>query len=75
MPMDGDKYAYSDVDYVETWTAMEECVNQELTRSIGVSNFNSEQITRILNIAKIKPANSQVIKPAFSISFKRKKYC
>lgn len=49
------------VDYLETWKGMEECVHQGLTRSIGISNFNSEQITRLLRTAKIKPVNNQVI--------------
>lgn len=39
---------------------MEECKRQGLARSIGVSNFNSEQITRLLSSAKIKPVNNQV---------------
>lgn len=58
--MNGDKFEYSDVDYTETWKGMEECVNQGLAKSIGVSNFNSEQIKRVLDMAKIKPANNQV---------------
>jgi len=54
------KRAYSDVDYVETWPAMEELVDEGLTKSIGVSNFNPQQIDRILAICKIQPANNQV---------------
>lgn len=50
----------SDVDYLETWRGMEECVRQGLTRSIGVSNFNSEQIERLMNAATITPVNNQV---------------
>ncbi|XP_033609309.1 aldo-keto reductase family 1 member B1 isoform X2 [Cryptotermes secundus] len=38
---------YSDVDYVDTWKEMEECVKQGLTKSIGLSNFNSQQIQRV----------------------------
>ncbi|KAK5638448.1 hypothetical protein RI129_012743 [Pyrocoelia pectoralis] len=52
--------AYSDVDYLETWKAMEECVRLGLARSIGISNFNTEQITRLLNAAQIKPAVNQI---------------
>lgn len=51
---------YSDVDYVDTWKEMEECVKQGLTKSIGISNFNSMQIQRILDIATIKPVVNQV---------------
>lgn len=53
-------FVESDVDYLETWRGMEECVRQGLTRSIGISNFNSEQITRLLKSAKIAPVNNQV---------------
>jgi aldehyde reductase len=61
LPKDSsDNIIYSDVDYVDTWKAMEECVKQGLTKSIGISNFNSEQIQRILDIAAIKPVVNQV---------------
>jgi aldehyde reductase len=43
------------VDYVDTWKAMEECVKLGPTKSIGVSNFNSEQIQRVLDVATIGP--------------------
>ncbi|CAL8077539.1 unnamed protein product [Orchesella dallaii] len=54
------KFLYSDVDYVDTWKALEECVKQGLVKSIGISNFNSQQIERILSSATIKPAVLQV---------------
>lgn len=44
----------------ETWKAMEECVKLGLTRSIGLSNFNSEQVERIMKVAEIKPVVNQV---------------
>lgn len=50
----------SDVDYVDTWKAMEECVKLGLTKSIGLSNFNSEQIQRVLDVATIRPVVNQV---------------
>jgi len=49
-----------DVDYVDTWKGMEECVDLGLTKSIGVSNFNSKQLQRVLNMCRIPPANNQV---------------
>lgn len=61
MPQDANgEIIGSDVDYLETWRGMEECVRQGLTRSIGISNFNSEQISRLLESAKIAPVNNQV---------------
>ncbi|XP_049869183.1 aldo-keto reductase family 1 member B1-like [Pectinophora gossypiella] len=54
------KVIYSDVDYIDTWRAMEKLVEQGLVKSIGLSNFNSKQIDRVLKIAKIKPVTNQV---------------
>lgn len=54
------KSLIEDTDYLETWRGMEECVRLGLTKSIGVSNCNSEQVGRILSIAKIKPVINQV---------------
>jgi len=60
-PKDADgKVLYSDVDYVESWLAMEELVKLGLVRSIGVSNFSKPQIERILEAGTIVPANNQV---------------
>lgn len=50
----------SNVDYVDTWKAMEKLVTLGLVKSIGISNFNSEQIKRLLTIATIKPVVNQV---------------
>lgn len=57
---DKGKLIYSSIDYVETWKAMEACVRSGLTRSIGVSNFNSYQLQRILDTCTIKPVTNQV---------------
>ncbi|KAH8296030.1 hypothetical protein KR054_000778 [Drosophila jambulina] len=59
-PVKDGKTAYSDVDYVDTWKAMEKLVEDGLVKSIGVSNFNKNQIERILAVAKIVPATNQV---------------
>ncbi|XP_011700810.1 PREDICTED: aldose reductase-like isoform X2 [Wasmannia auropunctata] len=50
----------SDVDYVDTWKAMENVLSKSLTKNIGVSNFNSEQITRLLENATVKPVTNQI---------------
>lgn len=39
---------------------MEEMVELGLTKSIGISNFNKNQIQRIIDNAKIKPSNLQI---------------
>lgn len=60
-PTDSDgKTAYSDVDFVDTWKAMEKLAELGLAKSIGISNFNSKQVERVLAIAKVKPVTNQV---------------
>lgn len=61
MPKDADgNLVFSDVDYLDTWKEMEKLVDHGLVKSIGVSNFNSEQITRVLENCRIKPVTNQV---------------
>lgn len=50
----------SDVDYLDTWRAMEKLVDLGLVKSIGASNFNSEQIDRLIREGRIKPVTNQV---------------
>lgn len=49
-----------DYDYVDTWKGMEECVKLGLTKGIGLSNFNSKQVERMLEAASIQPVINQV---------------
>ena len=44
----------TDVTPTETWLAMEKLVEKGLVRSIGLSNFNSEQIKDILEKGKVR---------------------
>ena len=39
---------------------MEHCVNLGLVKSIGVSNFNIEQLKRVIDNSSIKPVTNQV---------------
>lgn len=50
----------SPVSLEETWRGMEKCVEKGLAKSIGVSNYNSAQLKRILDCAKIKPVTNQI---------------
>ena len=43
-----------------TWGAMEALVDLGLVKSIGLSNYNREQIERVLRVARIKPAVLQI---------------
>ncbi|KAH8034170.1 hypothetical protein HPB51_021560 [Rhipicephalus microplus] len=53
-------FIFSDVDFLETWAALEECVEKGLAKSIGVCNFNKDQLHRLIEAAKIKPAMLQI---------------
>ncbi|ODM90218.1 Aldo-keto reductase family 1 member B10 [Orchesella cincta] len=55
-----DKLIFSDADFVDTWKAMEEVAKKGLAKSIGVSNFNSEQLERLLSSSSITPVTNQV---------------
>jgi len=54
------KNIYSDVDYLDTWKALENAVKTGKIRNIGVSNFNIKQLERILDSCTIKPQVVQV---------------
>merc|ERR1719382_2151797 len=54
------KVLFSGVSLEETWAAMERLVHLGLVKAIGLSNFNSKQILRILEVAKVRPAVLQV---------------
>ncbi|XP_025094412.1 aldose reductase-like [Pomacea canaliculata] len=60
-----------DVDYLDTWREMEKLVDKGLVRSIGVSNFTIEQLTRLMNAPGIKyrPSYIQIeVHPYFTNS-------
>jgi 2,5-diketo-D-gluconate reductase A len=50
----------NDIDYVETWKAMEEIYAGGRCRAIGVSNFHEDHLTRILEAGEITPAVNQI---------------
>ncbi|KAG5861475.1 hypothetical protein JTB14_017997 [Gonioctena quinquepunctata] len=51
---------YTDYDIVRTWKGMEECVRLGLVKSIGLSNFNSRQIQKIIKNATIQPVANEI---------------
>lgn len=75
-PVDAEgKVAYSDVDYLDTWKEMEKLVKDGLVKSIGVSNFNKNQIERVLAAATIPPATNQVECHPYLTQKKLMEYC
>lgn len=47
-------------DFEGVWQAMEECQRLGLTKAIGVSNFTTKHLDRLLASATIPPAVNQV---------------
>lgn len=50
----------NDTDFVDTWKCMEELYRRGKVKAIGVSNFNSAQLQRILDSCTIRPVVNQV---------------
>jgi 2,5-diketo-D-gluconate reductase A len=49
-----------DVDYVETWKALEEVYASGRVRAIGVSNFNPHHLRRLFGETQVRPAVNQI---------------
>ncbi|GAU95515.1 hypothetical protein RvY_07119-2 [Ramazzottius varieornatus] len=58
-PEEPDKF-YTSMDHSKIWQGMEKLVDEGLVRSIGLSNFNQQQIQHVIDNCSIKPANLQV---------------
>ncbi|KAL0882356.1 hypothetical protein ABMA27_000857 [Loxostege sticticalis] len=48
------------IDYLETWRGFETVLKKGLAKAIGVSNFNVEQLKRLLANSKVVPASNQI---------------
>ena len=55
-----DLISLEEMPLVETWKAMEKCLDAGLCRNIGVCNFSVKKLKVILNDCKVKPAANQV---------------
>ncbi|EIM21377.1 2-methylbutyraldehyde reductase [Wallemia mellicola CBS 633.66] len=62
---DGSRDVIFDRPIEDTWRDMEKLVDSGKAKSIGVSNFNKENLARILKICRIKPVVNQVESHAY----------
>ncbi|EFP05149.1 hypothetical protein CRE_04099 [Caenorhabditis remanei] len=69
------KFIASNVDYLETWKALEDAHRSGKIRSIGLANFNLEQVERIWTKGLIKPAVLQVEMNPFFTQKEVREYC
>lgn len=67
--------AYSDVDYLDTWKAMEAVNKKGLAKSIGVSNFNKKQLERLIANSSTVPANNQIEIHPYLVQSKLSEFC
>lgn len=60
-PRNGEEYiALKDLPIIETWKALENCVDKGLVRHIGVCNFSVAKLDALCRLAAIRPAMNQI---------------
>ncbi|KAF7586066.1 hypothetical protein BBP40_009613 [Aspergillus hancockii] len=59
-PKENDKLAVIDVDYVETYKAMEKLLSTGKVKAIGVSNFSKAEMEHLLKNTSVIPAAHQL---------------
>ena len=59
-PTSGGKVLTDDIDYVETYKAMEALVKKGKVKAIGISNFSKAEIERLLKETTVVPAAHQL---------------
>ncbi|KAI1278421.1 Aldo-keto reductase family 1 member A1 [Halotydeus destructor] len=69
------KFITTEVDYLDTWKGMEQEQIKGRAKSIGISNFNSQQIDRLLGVAKVKPVANQVECHPYLIQNELNEFC
>ncbi|KAJ2953263.1 hypothetical protein O0L34_g844 [Tuta absoluta] len=64
-----------ETNHIMTWKVMEQCKSDGLIRNLGLSNFNEEQILRIIKSAAVKPQVLQVELHAYFQQMELRKFC
>lgn len=70
-----DLIAWTDEHALETWNALEACVQAGLARHIGTSNFSTRKIQTLLDNGCIRPAVSQVEMHPYLQQNKMRSFC
>lgn len=65
----------SKVPLESTWQALEACVDAGLCRNLGVCNFNTDNLAKIVSVAKHAPSVNQVECHPFLKQERLKSYC
>lgn len=61
IPQSADDYlSLAEVPLIETWSALEACVDKGLLRNIGVSNFSARKLCELLDQGRLPPAVNQI---------------
>ncbi len=68
-------YTYSDVPLSQTWAGMEEIKKLNLSKHIGVSNFNISKLEEIQKNGEVKPEMNQIEMHPFLPQQKLVDYC
>ncbi|XP_045781653.1 MATH and LRR domain-containing protein PFE0570w-like [Maniola jurtina] len=66
---------YSSHDYLEAWYGVEGLISRGLARRGGLSNFNSQQVERIVEKARIKPVINQVECHPYLTQLRLEEFC
>jgi len=59
-PLENDKAVLENVDYLDTWKAMEKLVGTGKTKAIGISNFSQAETQRLIDESSTVPAAHQI---------------
>jgi len=68
-------HTLEEVPLTETWSALDTCVDQGLTRHIGTSNFSARKLQTLLDAGRIAPAVNQVELHPLLSQQKLKRFC
>ncbi|XP_041969139.1 1,5-anhydro-D-fructose reductase-like [Aricia agestis] len=72
---DGEYDLDVETDHIAIWKVMEECQKDGLIRNLGLSNFNEQQIKKIIDAAIIRPQVLQVELHAYFQQVELRKFC